>query len=86
MEGGQMKLYYSIINTPLGDMKAVGDDQFLYALEFVGSRSDLAVKNLQENGFAIFQGSSASIESVRKELSLYFTGELREFKLSLIHI
>lgn len=56
-------------NTPLGAMIATGDDKALYSLEFEDS-------NVQ-NSYSI--GRTKSIDSIDKELKLYFEGKLKKF-------
>jgi O-6-methylguanine DNA methyltransferase len=73
-------LHKTTIQTPLGKMQIAGDDQFLYALEFVGDRSSRSVKKLEALGFQLVAGSSKTVEQIKKELQLYFAGELKTFK------
>ncbi len=74
-------LKLSTIDTPLGPMIAIGDENTLYLLEF-GDRKSLgqqmeALK--QQKPVEILSGMSASIESIREELTLYFQGRLKSF-------
>lgn len=73
------------IGTKLGPMVAIGDDAFLYLLEFA-DRPGLAreVERLkQKTKLEIMSGSTRHIESIEKELNQYFDGELKEFKTPL---
>jgi AraC family transcriptional regulator of adaptative response/methylated-DNA-[protein]-cysteine methyltransferase len=60
------------IATPLGHMTAIGDNQFLYFLDFSPS-----------SPFETKPGRSLSIDAIERELNLYFEGKLQEFKTPL---
>jgi AraC family transcriptional regulator, regulatory protein of adaptative response / methylated-DNA-[protein]-cysteine methyltransferase len=65
----------SEIETPLGQMTAIGDDRTLHFLSFTDQLSDSKRE--------IPQGNPLSLKSVEKELTLYFSGKLKEFKTPL---
>lgn len=62
---------YAMLDTPLGKMIAAGDKEKLYFLEFAESES----KKYSEK--------TSVIESIEKELKLYFQGKLQHFKTPL---
>jgi AraC family transcriptional regulator of adaptative response/methylated-DNA-[protein]-cysteine methyltransferase len=69
------------IDTVLGPMAAIADDEALYLLEFV-TRRGLAreVERLRKRGFAIIPGETAPLQSIEFELNAYFEGKLKNFK------
>lgn len=73
------------IDTRLGPMMAIGDEQHLYLLEFVDRRGlEREVERLRKRTkSAIIPGTTASIQSIERELALYFDGKLTEFKTPL---
>jgi AraC family transcriptional regulator, regulatory protein of adaptative response / methylated-DNA-[protein]-cysteine methyltransferase len=70
------------IDTKLGPMLAIGDDDKLYLLEFVMRRGmEREIEKMRKKlRCAIVPGKTRSIESIEKELTLYFDGKLKEFK------
>ena len=73
----------SWINTPLGQMLAIGDDDALYLLEFGDQRGlDKKLEQLKAKA-TIIPGRTKSICSIDNELTLYFQGKLSEFKTPL---
>ncbi len=76
----------SRIDTELGPMVAIADEAFLYFLEFIdrkGFEKQLQ-KFLKKTGISIIEGSTKPIESIEKELRLYFEGKLTDFKTPII--
>ncbi|MDP1836105.1 MAG: trifunctional transcriptional activator/DNA repair protein Ada/methylated-DNA--[protein]-cysteine S-methyltransferase [Chlamydiales bacterium] len=75
----------SWLDTPLGPMLAIADEQALYLLEFVDRRGlEREVERLRlKTKSAIIPGSTRPIESIKNELKLYFDGTLAEFKTPL---
>ncbi|MGG4145162.1 trifunctional transcriptional activator/DNA repair protein Ada/methylated-DNA--[protein]-cysteine S-methyltransferase [Paenibacillus algorifonticola] len=73
------------LDTRLGPMMAIGDEQHLYLLEFVDRRGlEREVERLRKRTkSAIIPGTTASIQSIERELALYFDGKLTEFKTPL---
>lgn len=75
-------LQSSLVNTPLGDMLAIADENALYFLEFT-EHSNLKCK-LERFTLLIKRevvlGHNNTISSIQEELSLYFNGSLKEFK------
>ena len=65
-------LYTARLETPLGLMVAVADDESLWSLIFADT-SKLAVESKT-------QVANALIDSIGKELTLYFAGTLNKFK------
>jgi AraC family transcriptional regulator of adaptative response/methylated-DNA-[protein]-cysteine methyltransferase len=70
------------IDTKLGPMLAVGDEDGLYILEFVDRRGlEKEIESLRRRlKAAIVPGINEPIKSIERELNLYFKGELKEFK------
>lgn len=71
----------SWLDTPLGPIIAIADHEELYLLEFVDRRGlEREVERLRSRTkSAIIPGSSPPIESIQKELALYFEGNLSLF-------
>ena len=70
------------LDTPLGPMVVVADEEGLYLLEFVERRGlEREVERLRiRKSAAIISGETAAIKSIEKELKQYFSGKLLEFK------
>lgn len=69
------------IDTPLGPMIAIADEEALYLLEFVNRRGlEREIEHLRNKiGAAIIPGKTNIIDSIKQELSQYFKGELTQF-------
>jgi AraC family transcriptional regulator of adaptative response/methylated-DNA-[protein]-cysteine methyltransferase len=80
-------LYSTWLETPIGRMLAIADDKALYLLEFDGRKSlDKGLARLRQKANAtIVCGRTAVIDSIERELSLYFKGELQVFNTPLIN-
>ena len=78
----------SWLDTPLGPMIAIADEKALYLLEFVDRRGlEREVERLRtKTKSAIIPGHTQPINSIEKELKLYFDGNLREFKTPLLFL
>lgn len=72
----------SLLDTPLGSMLAISDQEILYLLEFVECRGlDREVERLSiQTGAVIIPGTAAPICSIENELKAYFDGSLKTFK------
>ena len=72
----------SWLDTPLGPMLSIADEEELYLLEFVDRRGlEREIERLRrKTKSAIIPGRSKPISSIEKELDLYFKGQLKEFK------
>ncbi|MGC5325109.1 bifunctional transcriptional activator/DNA repair enzyme AdaA [Brevibacillus sp. SYSU BS000544] len=72
----------SWIDTQLGPMIAIADEQALYLLEFVDRRGlEREVERLRKRTkSAIIPGSTGPIRSIERELTLYFEGTLSTFE------
>lgn len=70
------------IDTKLGPMIAIANDNALYLLEFVDRRGlEREVERLRiKTNSAIIPGTTPPIESIEQELKLYFDGKLKQFK------
>ncbi len=75
----------SWIDTKLGPMIAIADDVGLYLLEFTDRRGlEKEIEKLRERkGAAIIPGATVPISMIEKELELYFSGNLKQFKTPL---
>ncbi len=78
----------SWIDTPLGPMLAVADDEALYLLEFVDRRGlEKEIEQLRrKTKVPIIPGKTKPIEQIEMELVEYFSGKLQEFKTPLFLI
>lgn len=78
----------SWLDTPLGPMIAIANEEALYLLEFVDRRGlEREVELLRQKiHAAIIPGSTAPIRSIEKELSHYFDGKLQQFKTPLFFL
>ena len=70
------------IDTPLGSMIAIADQETLYLLEFVDCEGlEKETKKLQMRlGSEIVPGKTAPILQIRKELNSYFCGDFKGFE------
>lgn len=75
----------SWLDTPLGPMIAIADEELLYLLEFVDRKGlELEVEKLRKRmKLAIIPGSTKPISQIEDELKNYFSGSLKEFKTPL---
>ncbi len=83
--GHRKILKASWLDTRLGPMVAIGDEEALYLLEFVDRRGlEREVERLrQRTRSAILPGTTAVIQSIKNELSQYFESTLKTFKTPL---
>lgn len=70
------------LDTPLGPMIAIGDDTYLYVLEFMDRRIlKKEIKRLElATNAVIIPGKASSLDAIESELTSYFNGKLSEFK------
>lgn len=75
----------SWLDTPLGPMLAIANEEALYLLEFVDRRGlEKEIEHLRrKTKSAIVPGHTPPISMIEKELDLYFKGSLKEFKTPL---
>lgn len=78
----QKQYYQATLETALGPMVAIADETTLCLLEFF-DRKKLEQQVRGMNITAIRNGRVAPIESIEKELALYFSGQLIQFKTPL---
>jgi AraC family transcriptional regulator of adaptative response/methylated-DNA-[protein]-cysteine methyltransferase len=86
--GASNPLKAAWLDTPLGPMMAIADEDALYVLEFVDRRGlELEIDRLRKKlKSAIIPGRTDPIISIEHELKLYFAGKLTEFKTPLFYI
>ena len=79
--GGSNILKAAWLDTPLGPMLAIADEEALYLLEFVDRRGlEREIERLRrKTKTAIIPGHTNPINSIERELNLYFKGRLKEF-------
>lgn len=73
------------IDTPLGPMLAIADDEALYLLEFTERRAlEKEIEDLRKKHHAgILPGHTAVLKQIKKELEDYFAGKSLQFKTPL---
>ncbi|MBW4840704.1 MAG: trifunctional transcriptional activator/DNA repair protein Ada/methylated-DNA--[protein]-cysteine S-methyltransferase, partial [Paenibacillaceae bacterium] len=73
------------LDTPLGPMIAIADEEALYLLEFVDRRGlEREVERLRKRTkSAVIPGFTGPIRSIERELAQYFDGRLTEFATPL---
>lgn len=78
-------LYSKNIDTPLGEMIAVADNHGIYLLEFADKKLlDTELKKLcSALNSNIKEGSNPHLETLEKELELYFSESLKEFSVPI---
>lgn len=77
-----ISLCQTILGTPLGQMIAVANDEFLYLLEFEDQKGLSRQLQQIEKRFKkkILSAETFPIESIRSELDQYFRGTLQTFQ------
>ncbi len=70
------------LDSPLGPMLAISDDQALYLLEFIERRGlEKEIERLRIKLKAvIIPGRTSAIDLIEKELAEYFSGKLKTFR------
>lgn len=83
--GSSTNLKASRLNTPLGPMMAIADDDSLYLLEFVDCHGlEREIERLRiKTKSAIIPGRTAPIDLIEQELNYYFKGCLKQFDTPL---
>ncbi|MCD5968228.1 methylated-DNA--[protein]-cysteine S-methyltransferase [Riemerella anatipestifer] len=78
-------LYSKNIDTPLGEMIAIADDNGIYLLEFTDKKYlDIELKKLCSTlNSNIREASNLHLETLEKELNLYFSQKLKEFSVPI---
>lgn len=78
----------SWLDTRLGPMIAISDDDAIYLLEFVDRRGlEREVERLRQKiKSVIIPGSTRPITSIEKELGMYFDGRLKKFNTPLFFL
>ncbi len=80
------KLFSTQIDTPIGKMIAISDENSLYMLDFTDTTSSKKKMNniLTQYKAQLNTKSVAPLISIRDELELYFTNKLTSFKTPII--
>jgi AraC family transcriptional regulator of adaptative response/methylated-DNA-[protein]-cysteine methyltransferase len=75
----------SRIKTPIGEMIAIADQNFLYLLEFTDSTNfNRKIERFKNKlNCTIEHGKAQPISSIENELTLYFSGKLKEFNTAV---
>lgn len=83
--GDSSLLKVTWIDTKLGPMIAIADEEALFLLEFVDRRGlELEIERLrQKSKCALIPGVTPAISSIEQELEQYFDGSLKTFKTPL---
>lgn len=78
----------SQIETPLGSMLAVGDDEALYLLDFADRRGfEQEIERLKKKTkLPIISGKTTPSKQIEAELEEYFSGKIQEFTTPLFPI
>lgn len=79
----EINIYHSSwVDTALGPMIAIADDEALVLLEFIERRGlELEIKQLRsKEKCAILPGSNKILKQIENELKSYFSGKLKAFK------
>lgn len=81
----EKNLNSTLIETPIGTLLAIGNEQSLFVLEFTDKKNlDMQLKNFEKKTKAIItEGSNSSIRSIEKELHAYFSQKLKTFQTPL---
>ena len=79
----QARLKASWLETPIGSMLAIADDEALHFLDFYERRSLKREIKRFKNTATITPGRTSPIDSIEKELQAYFAGSLQSFKTPL---
>ena len=87
-KGRQMRpLFARWLDTPLGAMLAIANDEALGLLEFVDRRAiERQIETLRRRmgGAVIVPGDNAILDRAAEEVAAYFAGELREFTVPIV--
>jgi len=88
LSGHRKILKTSWVDTRLGPMIAIGDEESLYLLEFADRRGlEREVERLrQRTKSAILPGMTGPLRSIETELNQYFDGALKRFKTPLVFL
>jgi AraC family transcriptional regulator of adaptative response/methylated-DNA-[protein]-cysteine methyltransferase len=86
--GAARALFAAWLDTPLGPMTAIGDEEALYLLEFVDRRGlERQIERLRARAKAgIVPGRTASIAQIEAELAAYFDGRSMRFATPLARL
>lgn len=88
-KAGEIKILYAYwIDSVLGPMLSIADDDYLYLLEFVDRRGlEREIERLRMRLNArIIPGKTGISEQIEKELSLYFSKELKKFDTPVFYL
>lgn len=81
----QKILHFSWLDSPLGPILTIGDEELLYLVEFIDRKNlEQQINQLvEETRSIIIPGRPSSVQSIHIELEKYFSENLREFHTPL---
>ena len=86
--GSSQILKAAWLDTPLGPMVAIADEEALYLLEFVDRRGlEREVERLRvKTHAAIIPGHNQPLAGIENEIALYFQGDLKAFRTPIVFL
>jgi len=73
------------LETPIGPMIAIADEEALFLLEFANRKElEREIERMKQKGFSILPGKSAPLAQIEQELWSYFEGSLQKFQTPFI--
>ncbi|MDN2453510.1 methylated-DNA--[protein]-cysteine S-methyltransferase [Lactobacillus sp. UCMA15818] len=81
-----MKLFTNYIDTPIGKMVSISDDNYLYLLQFTDSKKlDLRIQQVTKFYKAeLIEENTAIYLTLKKQLAAYFRREISFFSIPLV--
>ena len=81
-------LHFSTVKTPIGSLLIIADEQAVYFAEYI-DRPELKseIERLKlKTGANMEAGKTAAASAVEEEISLYFKGEIQQFKTPIVFL
>jgi AraC family transcriptional regulator of adaptative response/methylated-DNA-[protein]-cysteine methyltransferase len=83
--GNHKVLKASWIDTPLGSMLVIADDEVVYLLEFFDQRGlEKEIERFKKIKLPIIPGKTNPAKQIEVELEGYFSGKIQEFKTAIL--